>query len=144
MSHTLVANNARVVAILAHAERASARAEPLLARSEAAVVTLQTQLLPQAQGTLRELDALTSSMGTRLDTILHDTEQASTHLAPLLQSSNDAARALQNQVLPQAERTLVRLDHLSTSLDDATARIRRNPSLLLRGASSPPGPGEAP
>ena len=53
-------------------------------------------------------------------------------------------RALQNQILPQAQRTLVRLDQLTTSLDDTAAQIKRNPSVLVRGgAALPPGPGEA-
>jgi phospholipid/cholesterol/gamma-HCH transport system substrate-binding protein len=76
---------------------------------------------------------------------LRNAADASTRLPPLLQSGNDAVRSLQTQILPEAQRTLVRLDHLSTSLDETGDRIRRNPSVLLRGTGTAPlGPGEAP
>jgi phospholipid/cholesterol/gamma-HCH transport system substrate-binding protein len=53
-------------------------------------------------------------------------------------------RALQMQLLPEAQRTLARMEHLSTTLDDTATRIQRNPSVLWRGARPlPAGPGEA-
>jgi phospholipid/cholesterol/gamma-HCH transport system substrate-binding protein len=61
--------------------------------------------------------------------ILQNTERASTRLEPL--------------ILPEAHRTLTHLDQLSISLGDTAGSIRRNPALLLRGASPrPAGPGE--
>jgi len=76
--------------------------------------------------------------------ILDNTERASSRLAPLLASSDEAVRSLQLQLLPEAQRTLARMEHLSTTLDETAVRIRRNPSVLLRGSSpTPAGPGEA-
>lgn len=125
---TLAANNARLEALIANAERTSGRLPPLLQSGQAAVDALQS---------------LSVSTQDRLDTILARTERASTHFVPLLESSSEAVRSLQNQVLPEAQRTLTRLDHLSSSLDETATRIRRNPALLLRGsAAGPPGPGE--
>lgn len=145
VSRTLAANNDRIVQILANAERTSAQMQPLVQSSSEAVQALRTQVLPQARETLRQLDGLSAAMNGRMDTILQNTEQASTRVGPLLQSSNDAVRSLQMQILPEAQRTLTRLDHLSTSLGQSADRIQRNPSLLLRGTvATPVGPGEAP
>lgn len=118
LAQTLAANNARLNAILANGEQASTRLVPLLQASDAA--------LKEAQRTLAGLDDL-----------------ASNHLPPLVQSSNDAVRAIQTQLLPEAYRTLATLDQLSASLADVTARIKRDPSVLVRGAVPAPGPGEA-
>jgi phospholipid/cholesterol/gamma-HCH transport system substrate-binding protein len=69
-------------------------------------------------------------------------ERASARLEPLLRSSEDSVRMLQGQILPEAYRTLAKLDQLSTSLSDVTAKIKRDPSVVIRGSSAPPGPGE--
>ena len=100
VTHTLAANNDRMDRILANAERASQQ--------------LQAQVLPQAQDTLARMDRLTASMDGHVGTILRNTEQASTRFEPLLQAGTDTVLVLQTQVLPQAQRTLVRLDQLST------------------------------
>ena len=127
VTRTLAANSARLETILANAERASVQVQPLLQASTASVRSVQTQLLPQVR------------------TMLQASEQAGARLAPLLASSQDAVWSLQFQVLPQAERAMLRLDHLSATLDDAAGKVRRNPSLLLRGsAAAAPGPGETP
>jgi len=143
VSQTLAANNERLAAIIANAESASAQVQPLLQASSASARTLQSQVLPQAQQVLARMDGMTREMDTHVGTILRNTEQASTGIEPLLQSGNEAVRSLQTQVLPQAERTLSRLDRLSASLDEAANRVRRNPALVLRGSAPPPsGPGE--
>jgi ABC-type transporter Mla subunit MlaD len=145
VTHTLAAQDARVGTLIANAERASTQIVPLLQTSSDAARTLQTQVLPQARSALAQLDALSTSANERLAVILRNAQEASTRLPPLLETGNDAVRSLQTQILPQAQRTLVRLDHLSTSLDETGNRIRRNPSVLLRGAGPAPlGPGEAP
>jgi phospholipid/cholesterol/gamma-HCH transport system substrate-binding protein len=125
VSQTLAANQGKLASTIARAERASARLEPLFQSSEATVRILQAQILPEAHQTFAKLDRLTS-----------------TQVEPLLQSSNDAVKALQIQVLPEAYRTLAKLDQLSTSLSDVTARIKRDPSVLIRGSSALAGPGE--
>lgn len=132
VTQTLAANNEKLGRTIANAERASGQLQPLLANSEAALRTVQTQLLPRADATL-----------ARVDGTLANAEQASARLVPLLQASNDTVLTLQTQVLPQAQRTLVHVDQLSTAMGDAAQRIRRDPSLLLRGGhAAVPGPGE--
>lgn len=145
VTKTLSTHNDRLVTILANAERASVQVQPLLQSSSAAVRTLQTEVLPQARNAMVQLESLSNSSQQRLGVILQNTEQASERFAPLLQSSNDAVRSLQTQILPEAHRTLTHLDRLSTSMGDTAGRIQRNPSLLLRGAGpANPGPGESP
>jgi phospholipid/cholesterol/gamma-HCH transport system substrate-binding protein len=144
VTQTLSANNQKLGAIIANAEKASAQMQPLLQSSNEAVKTLQDDVLPRTRETLVRLDNLSTSVNERMSVILRNTEQASTRFEPLLQSSNDAVLSLQTQILPEAQRTLTRLDQLSTTLGETTTRIRRNPSLLLRGGNTmPPGPGEA-
>jgi len=143
LTKTLATHDQKLVKILANAEQASAQLQPLLRSSGQAVNMLQTQVLPQAQVAMARLETLSSSTNERLGVILRNTEQASTRFEPLLDASNDTVRSLQTLILPEAHRTLTHLDQLSTSLDAAASRIRRNPALLLRGAGPPPaGPGE--
>jgi phospholipid/cholesterol/gamma-HCH transport system substrate-binding protein len=144
VTRTLSANNEKLAAIITNTEHASQQVRPLLQASGDAARTLQAQVLPQAHATLRRLDALSVEMDAHVGTILRNTEQASTRIEPLLEAGNEAVRSLQTQILPQAQRTLVRLDHLSTAMDEAATRVRRNPALVLRGSRpAEPGPGEA-
>jgi len=144
VTRTLAANNQRIESFLANAERASARMQPLLQSGDDVLRSLQGRILPQAQQTLVRIDELSASTRQRMGAILENTEDASTRLAPLLQSGTDTVRALQTQLLPEAHRTLARMEHLSSTLDDTALRIQRNPSLLWRGARPlPAGPGEA-
>jgi phospholipid/cholesterol/gamma-HCH transport system substrate-binding protein len=116
----------------------------LLQSSGEALGTLQTRVLPGAQQTLVRMDDLSAFANDRLAVIFTNTERATTRLEPLLQSGTDTLRALQTQVLPEAHRSLVRIEHLSTSLDDTVTKVKRNPAVLLRGTSpTPAGPGEA-
>lgn len=145
VTHTLAGNSAKLEQIIANAERASVRVQPLLQSSQDAVSTLRNDLLPEARQTVDELRRLSLGTNDRLRVILQNAEQASTQLDPLLRSSNEAMQSLQTQILPEAHRTLSRLDRLSTNLDDTAVRIRKNPSVLLRGtAASKAGPGETP
>jgi len=144
VTRTLAANNERIETFLANAERASVRMQPLLQTSDAVLQSLQTRILPEAQQTLLRLDELSSSSRQRVGAILDHTERASTQLEPLLAAGNETVRALQLQLLPEAQRTLARMEHLSGTLDETALRIRRNPSVLWRGARpEPAGPGEA-
>ena len=52
------------------------------------------------------------------------------------------SKALESQVLPQAQKTLTRLDELSTSMSGAAEKVKRDPSVVVRGERRKPGPGE--
>jgi phospholipid/cholesterol/gamma-HCH transport system substrate-binding protein len=90
------------------------------------------------------MDDLSAFANDRLGVIFTNTERATMRLDPLLQSGSETLRALQTQVLPQAHRSLVRIEHLSSSVDETVTKVKRNPAVLLRGTSpNPLGPGEA-
>ncbi len=136
VARTLDANTERMNTILANAERATARLGPLLDSSSQAASAAQNQLVPQAYQAFANLDRLSTTLDAQA-------QQAASRLQPLLESSNDTARALQTQVLPEAYEAISNLNRLSISLRDATARIERDPSVLLRGTGNRLGPGEA-
>ncbi len=96
----------------------------------------------QAVGNLRGITAMLDANNRKLAAIIENTAQASTRFEPLLESSQLTMRTLQQQVLPEAYRTLTNLDHLSHSLNNLTDRLSRDPSLVLRGSQAPFGPGE--
>jgi phospholipid/cholesterol/gamma-HCH transport system substrate-binding protein len=112
---------------------------------------LQTSLDEKTVGSMKQsLDSLQKVTRTlaansdKMNAIIVNAERATNRLEPLLQSSNDTAKALQTQVLPQAYDALANLDQLSTSLRATTNRIERDPSVLVRGTGKrPPGPGES-
>jgi phospholipid/cholesterol/gamma-HCH transport system substrate-binding protein len=119
VTRTLAANNARLQAILANAERASAQMPPLVQSSTQALRTVQTQLLPQAGRTLVQMD---DAIGAGRDTF----------------------DAMRTQVLPQAQQSLRRMDAVTGSLGDTADEVRRNPAVLVWGTRQQPGPGETP
>lgn len=144
VTRTLADNNERIETILANAERASERVQPLLASTGQALDTVQGKILPRAQQTLVGIDALSGFATEHLAVIFTNTERATTRLEPLLDSGTATVRAVQTQILPEAHRSLVRIEHLTGSLDDTLVKVKRNPAVLLRGTSPiPAGPGEA-
>lgn len=136
VARTLDANTERMNTILANAERATARLGPLLDSSSQAAKAVQNQLVPQAYQAFANLDRLSTAIDAQV-------QQAASRLQPLLESSQDSARTLQTQVLPEAYEAISNLNRLSTSLRDTTARIERDPSVLIRGTANRLGPGEA-
>jgi phospholipid/cholesterol/gamma-HCH transport system substrate-binding protein len=70
-------------------------------------------------------------------------ERVSRDVKPLLDSSQQVVKALQNQILPETEDAIVRVGELSASLKEISGEIERNPAVLIRGRNPPtPGPGE--
>ena len=87
----------------------------------------------------RTLDAMISSA----ERTSMNAERLSRDVGPLLDSSQQVVRALQNQILPETDDAIVRVGELSTSLKEISTEIERNPAVLVRGRSPPtPGPGE--
>jgi phospholipid/cholesterol/gamma-HCH transport system substrate-binding protein len=76
--------------------------------------------------------------------ILPEVSKALTNLEPLLESSHDTVRALQREILPEAHKALINLDDMSTTFTGVATKINRDPSILIRGSTPPsPGPGES-
>jgi phospholipid/cholesterol/gamma-HCH transport system substrate-binding protein len=100
--------------------------------------------LKQSVDSLQHVTSTLAANNEKLGTIISNTERASNEFKPLLQTSNDTVKALQTQVLPEAQKTIAKLDQLSTSLNSVASKIERDPSVLLRGTAPPaPGPGES-
>jgi phospholipid/cholesterol/gamma-HCH transport system substrate-binding protein len=86
----------------------------------------------------------------RLDAMISSAERTTKYaerlgrdVKPLLDSSQEVVKALQNQILPQTDDAIVRVGELSALLKEISAEIERNPAVLVRGKSPPtPGPGE--
>jgi phospholipid/cholesterol/gamma-HCH transport system substrate-binding protein len=121
--------------------------------------------LKQSADSLQQVTKALAENTNKLNSIVANTERASHRFEPLLQSSNDAVRALQTQILPQAHsllqssddtvsalqtqilpeahKALFNLDNLSSSFTDLATKINRDPSIVIRGtAQRPLGPGE--
>lgn len=113
--------------------------------TELAQSVLDPQTITALKQSVDGLQRVTQTLATnnaKLAAIIANAERASTQVEPLLQSSNEAIGALQSQILPQAYASLAKLDALSTSLADVAARIKRDPSVVVRGSTARPGPGE--
>jgi phospholipid/cholesterol/gamma-HCH transport system substrate-binding protein len=101
--------------------------------------------LKQSVDNLQKVTRVLADNNRKLNAIILNTEQASNQFKPLLESSDASIKTLQFQILPEAYRTIEKLDRLSDSLSGVTNKINREPSILLRGsAPPPPGPGESP
>jgi phospholipid/cholesterol/gamma-HCH transport system substrate-binding protein len=121
--------------------------------------------LKQSADSLQQVTKALAENTNELNSIVANTERASRRFEPLLQSSDDAMRALQTQILPQAHsllqssddtvralqtqilpeahKALFNLDNLSSSFTDLATRINRDPSIVIRGtAQRLLGPGE--
>jgi phospholipid/cholesterol/gamma-HCH transport system substrate-binding protein len=118
LTKLLADNTQKLNSIVANAERAGNRFEPLLQSSHDTMRALQMQIVPEAYKALINFE-------------------------PLLQSSHDTVRALQMQIVPEAHKALIDLDSLSTTFTGVAMKINRDPSILIRGTTPPaPGPGE--
>ena len=99
---------------------------------------------------LQKITEVLAANSRRLDTMISsaertttNTERSSRDVKPLLESSHQVVKALQNQILPETDDAIVRVSELSTSLKGISSELERNPAVLVRGRSPPtPGPGE--
>jgi len=131
VSKALADNSTKLNSIVAAAERASRRVEPLLESSQNAVTSVQDvarqvrPLLESGQSTAKSL------------------QNASGRLGPLLESGQGAVDMIQMQILPQMTKALADLEVLSNSFGDLANTINRDPSIVIRGRTpARPGPGE--
>jgi phospholipid/cholesterol/gamma-HCH transport system substrate-binding protein len=98
----------------------------------------------QSVDSLQQVTHMLAENNKKLNSIIVNTAQASDQFKPLLDSSTNTVKALQLQVLPEAYRTISNLNRLTNSMNSLTARINRDPSILVRGSTPPPpGPGES-
>jgi len=106
--------------------------------------------LKQSLDGLQTMMRALTAHSKKLDAIIQNAQAATTNAAaasrrisPLLESSQQAVEAMQTELLPEADQTLVKLHELSNSLEEITAEVQRDPTVLVRGRKAPPpGPGE--
>lgn len=96
---------------------------------------------------LANLDRVTTTLSdnsNKINTILDNTAIASRQMTPMIQSGSNTMRMLETQTLPAAYRLLSSLNDVTHNLSQISKDLKHNPSVLIRGAATPPlGPGEA-
>ena len=97
----------------------------------------------QTVNNLQQVTRMLADNNRKLNTIIANTAQASDQFQPLLESSSNTVHMLQTQVLPEAYRSIANLNRLTNSMTSLTAKINRDPSILVRGSTTTPGPGES-
>ena len=131
VTQVLADNSAKLGSVVATAERASHRVEPLLASS---------------QQTVDAVRDLTRRVGPLVDDgrdTMRALQGASGRVGPLLDTSQQTVDTIQSQILPQVMKAVADLNNLSASFTELANKIERDPSVLIRGAAPPrPGPGE--
>jgi phospholipid/cholesterol/gamma-HCH transport system substrate-binding protein len=114
---------------------------------------LDRKTIESLKGSVDDLRKVTEVLATnsqRLDTMISSAERATTNAAqlsrdlkPVLESSHQVVNSLQNQILPETDDAIVRVNELSNSLKEISSELERNPAVLVRGRGPPtPGPGE--
>jgi len=130
----LVANNERLHSLIINAKRDSRDISLLL--DEKTIGSLK-RLVDELQGVMATLAANSE----RLRSVIVNAERDSRDVGPLLNTSNITLRELR-EVLPRFYQAIGNLDGLTHSLNGVANKITRDPSTIVRGTATPPGPGE--
>lgn len=92
---------------------------------------------------IRHVSRILATNTDQINTILHNTAQASGQFLPLMQNSQEMLRNITTQILPAATRALLNLDIITNNLSAVSHEIRENPAVMIRGKTEEPlGPGE--
>lgn len=91
---------------------------------------------------LQEITATLAANNRRLDSLIVNAERDSRDVRPLVEATSVTVRELRTQVLPEFYRTIGDLRDLTRSVNGLANRLSRDPSTLVRGTITPPGPGE--
>jgi ABC-type transporter Mla subunit MlaD len=126
----LATNRAQLTSLLRNAERDTRDLGVLLGASGNLVRQLQTELLPQVARTAADLDTAVRTLNSTAK--------------PLLDASNATLREVRSELLPQFYKAAADLDGMAHTLNGILNRLTRDPSALVRGTATPPGPGERP
>lgn len=130
----LAANNERLASLIINAERDSRDINLLFDENTIASLKRSVDGLQRVMATL-------AANNDRLGSLIVNAERDSRDVRPLLDTSNATLRELR-QVLPRFYQAIGDLDGLAHSLNGAANRITRDPSMVVRGTTTLPGPGE--
>ncbi len=106
---------------------------------------LDPKTVSSTKRSLAALQSLLTNLATnnrRIASLIVNAERDSREIRPALAAGRDTARELNAEVLPELDRSLARLNALTRTMNRLAARMSRDPSVVLRGVVSPPGPGE--
>ena len=93
--------------------------------------------------TLPELLKQTNQTMATIDSTVKDIQKTSDHFDTVLKSAEVLVTNTTQQLLPSTNTFMVRLSRLSSTLQQLSNEISRNPSVLIRGKEPAiPGPGE--
>jgi phospholipid/cholesterol/gamma-HCH transport system substrate-binding protein len=132
---TLVAHNERLGSLIANVDHDSREIGLLL--DDKTIASLKRTV-----GGLQAIMAMLIANDARLRSLLVNAEVDSRDIRPLLETSNATLKELHTEVLPRLYKSLGDLDGLTHSLNGIAARITRDPSSVVRGTVTLPGPGE--
>jgi len=120
--------------------------EHFFAISKALEKLLDPQNLLAIKEILIETQKVTNNLANnteKINALLDNAAKVSKQLPPLLQSSQNAMKLLNAQILPNAHHTLSNLDILTTNLAELAIDLKQNPAIIIRGKTPPIlGPGE--
>jgi phospholipid/cholesterol/gamma-HCH transport system substrate-binding protein len=91
---------------------------------------------------LSEIMTTLATNDRRIESLILNAERDSRDLRPLVETSSVTVRELNTRVLPQFYRTVSDLQDLTRTMNGMANRLARDPSAVLRGTVTPPGPGE--
>jgi phospholipid/cholesterol/gamma-HCH transport system substrate-binding protein len=131
----LSADDERLRSLIANSERDTREIGRLLDDQTISSLKQSLEGLQQVIATLTEND-------DRLASLITNTERSSRELSPLLNSSAATVKQLRTQLLPQLDRSTSDLDNLTHVLTRLANKVSRDPSTVIRGAATQPGPGE--
>jgi len=79
----------------------------------------------------------------QISTIIHNTAQASGQFLPVIQTSQETIRTMNNQVLPAMAKAMLNLELITGNLSSVSREMKDNPAVIIRGRTAQPlGPGE--
>ena len=132
---TLAANNTRLASLLVNVDRDSRDIGQLLDAKSIASLKGSIEGLEKVMATLAANDE-------QLSSLIVNTERDSREIGPLLETSNATLGEFHADVLPKLTQSLDKLNGLTRSLDGLADKIARDPSTVIRGTVTRPGPGE--
>jgi phospholipid/cholesterol/gamma-HCH transport system substrate-binding protein len=107
--------------------------------SDAVAALLDKENLDSIKQTLlhiRDLTATLAGNGQQINTILHNTANASQHFAPAMQT-------FQAETIPSLNETIANFATVGQDLSAVATELKQNPAVLIRGKTPrAPGPGE--
>jgi ABC-type transporter Mla subunit MlaD len=139
LTTVLADNKQRLQSLIDNLERDSRDIRPLI---EALQDDKTVGSLKQSIENLGGLTATLAANTQHLESLLANVDRDSRDIRPLIETSGALVQELRTRVLPPFDHAIGELNRLSRTMTTLAGRLERNPSDLLRGTVTAPGPGE--